>query len=202
MTSAAGPHSAFFYGTLMHESVLYRVCHGRSLPNSTTNSNKFIIRSGLLKLHRRHRVLQADYPAITPCDSSTVRGTLISGLTDGDIWRLDIFEGDEYERQKVKVRVIEDEGDVNVEPTEGQLGAEVDAETYIWIAGKEHLEDKEWDFKEFVRDKMSRWVGSGAEEAGEYNGENIRPSILGLSLCPHVHDELVFEGYANVFNRS
>lgn len=112
-------------------------------------------------------------------EDSTVRGTLVTGLTDGDIWRLDIFEGDEYNRSKVKVRVIQDEGDVNVEPTEEQLGEEVEAETYVWIAGRKLLEDNEWDFEEFVREKMGRWVGSGGEEAGEYNGENIRPSILG-----------------------
>jgi gamma-glutamylcyclotransferase (GGCT)/AIG2-like uncharacterized protein YtfP len=183
MTSANG-HTAFFYGTLMAPRVLHRVCHGPSLPLSTTQNNQLIVRPALLKSFRRHRVLQADYPAILPSDDSTVRGTLVSGLTDGDIWRLDIFEGDEYERQKVKVRLLEDEGDVNVEPTEEQLSAELEAETYVWIAGKQHLEDREWDFEEFVREKMGRWVGVRAEEEGEYKGENIRPSILGRSMTP------------------
>lgn len=183
----------------MHPSVLYRVCHGQSLPLSTTKSNSFIFRPSLLKRHRRHRILQADYPAVTPNEKSTVRGMLVSGLTDGDIWRLDIFEGDEYERRKVKVRVIDDEGDVNVEPTEEQLGNEVEAETYIWTAGTEHLEDSEWDFKEFVRDKLSRWAGCGAEESGEYNGENIRPSILGWSLKPYAFIEYGSMQYTNTF---
>jgi gamma-glutamylcyclotransferase (GGCT)/AIG2-like uncharacterized protein YtfP len=186
MTSAAGPHTAFFYGTLMAPKVLHRVCHGPSLPLSTTQNNQLITRPALLKSFRRHRVLQADYPAILPSENSTVRGTLVSGLTDGDIWRLDIFEGDEYDRQKVKVRVLDDEGDVTVEPTEEQLGAEVEAETYVWIAGKQHLEDREWDFEEFVREKMGRWVGAGAEVEGEYAGEDTRSSILGLSLTPEL----------------
>jgi gamma-glutamylcyclotransferase (GGCT)/AIG2-like uncharacterized protein YtfP len=182
MATAAGPHTAFFYGTLMAPRVLHRVCYGPSLPLSTTQNNQLIARPALLKAFRRHRVLQADYPAILASENSTVRGTLVSGLTDGDIWRLDIFEGDEYSRQKVKVRVLVDEGDINVEPTDEQLGAEVEAETYVWIAGKKHLEDREWDFEEFVKEKMGRWVGVRAEEEGEYKGEDVRPSILGLFL--------------------
>ncbi|KAF2427551.1 hypothetical protein EJ08DRAFT_575677, partial [Tothia fuscella] len=154
-------YTAFFYGTLMAPRVLHRVCHGPSVPLSTTSNNTLKARPALLKSYRRHRVKGADYPAIIPADGSTVRGTLVTGLTDGDIWRLDIFEGDEYRRAKVKVRVINDEGNVNVEPEEGQLGEEVEAETYCWIAGKQHLEESEWDFEEFVREKMNRWVGGG-----------------------------------------
>jgi len=39
----------------------------------------------------------------------------------------------------------------------------------VWISGEESLEDKEWDFEEFVREKMGRWVGVGGEKNGEYN---------------------------------
>jgi gamma-glutamylcyclotransferase (GGCT)/AIG2-like uncharacterized protein YtfP len=179
--TAMGDHTAFFYGTLMAPKVLHRVCYGPSVPLSTTQHSALNVRPALLKSYRRHRVRGADYPAIMAAQESTVRGALVTGLTDGDIWRLDIFEGEEYQRRKVKVRAITDQGDMNVEPTEAQLGDEVEAETYIWIAGRQLLDDNEWDFEEFVREKMSRWVGSGGEEAGEYNGENIRPSILGSS---------------------
>lgn len=101
----------------------------------------------------------------------------MQGLTDGDIWRLDVFEGSEYVRRKVGVRVllpstsreVKDEGmgdlaqkeEDNVEGDE-----EVEAETYIWVAGEHRLEDDEWDFTEFVREKMGRWVG-GVELEGE-----------------------------------
>lgn len=56
-------------------------------------------------------------------------------------------------------------------------GEEVDAESYIWIAGAGELESEEWDFAEFVRDKMSRWVGREAAETDE--GFAGRPSING-----------------------
>lgn len=81
----------------------------------------------------------------------------MEGLTDGDIWRLDIFEGDEYERKKVKVRVITDE--TSHEPLEEQLGDEVEAESYIWIGSEKDLEDSEWDFEHFMREKMVFWAG-------------------------------------------
>jgi hypothetical protein len=138
----------------------------------------------------------ADYPAILPVltstsSSSSVRGTLVEGLTDGDIWRLDIFEGSEYQRRQVKVRVLQDHskkddagneeegmGGLSRKEEENVEGGEVEAETYIWTAGSHRLEPEEWDFAEFVRDKMKRWVGREAAETDE--GFQGRPSIIGI----------------------
>ena len=46
---------------------------------------------------------------------------------------------------------------------------EVEAETYLWIGGESRLEEREWDFAEFQREKMRFWVGEAGEE--EYAGE-------------------------------
>ncbi|KAJ9639938.1 hypothetical protein H2201_007284 [Coniosporium apollinis] len=147
-----GDHSAFFYGTLMAPEVLHRVCHGSHQPNSFYRS-LLTIRPAILPHHRRHKVLHADYPAMIPCasPSASVRGTLVTGLTDGDMWRLDIFEGDEYERRTVKVEVLDEKG--------RKVGEVEGVETYVWIAGRKELEDEEWDFEVFVREKMGRWIG-------------------------------------------
>lgn len=148
--------TAFFYGTLMAPAVLHRVIHGTSTP-LPYQSSLVTIRPALLPSFQRHKVLHADYPAIIPANrSASVRGTLVTGLTEGDIWRLDIFEGYEYERRKVRVRVLDREMEVE----------EVEAEVYVWVAGKQRLESSEWDFDEFVREKMGRWIGKEAE--GEY----------------------------------
>lgn len=102
-----------------------------------------------------------------------MRGTLVTGLTDGDIWRLDLFEGDEYERRIVKVSLLQDQGaeegmgDLTQKEQDNVEGDEVEAETYIWIAGAHRLEAEEWDFDEFVRDKMKRWVASDAADMDE-----------------------------------
>ena len=164
----------------MAPPVLHRVCHGSSTPSAFQKS-LLTIRPALLPGYRRHKVRGCDYPAIMPSigpfESSAgtgecVRGTCVTGLTDGDIWRLDIFEGDEYERVRVKVRILQEVGD---EDGKGNVGAEeVEVETYVWVAGRERLEEEEeWDFAEFLREKMGRWVG-GAELEGV-----LRPSILG-----------------------
>ncbi|KAF1991160.1 hypothetical protein K402DRAFT_389357 [Aulographum hederae CBS 113979] len=156
--------TAFFYGTLMAPAVLNRVCHG-SAQTSTPNLS---VRPAILHNFRRHKVRNVDYPAIIRSPPSTdpdatVRGTLVTPLTSADIFRLDIFEGDQYERQLVKVRPLVEVGD---ESGEGNVEGEeeVEAETYVWIAGERHLEmGEEWDYGEFVREKIGRWVGTSEE---------------------------------------
>ena len=167
------PRSAFFYGTLMAPKVLHRVCHGSMAEdNPIYKSHAFKTFPAVLQNHQRHKVKHADYPAVVPCPGSSVRGTYVTGLTSNDIWRLDLFEGDEYSRVKVKCNVLKEVGN---ESGEGNVeGEEVEAETYIWIAGRDRLEEEEWDFREFQREKMRFWVG--AEGEGEYAG---RASIIG-----------------------
>ncbi|MCJ1299438.1 hypothetical protein MMC08_002230 [Hypocenomyce scalaris] len=155
-----GDHSAFFYGTLMAPQVLHRVCHGTPTPTPFQIS-LLTIAPALLHSFCRHKVRHRDYPAIIPSPTATVRGTFVQGLTDADLWRLDIFEGDEYSREKVKVKLLEkvgeEQGKGNVE------GVEVEAETYVWVAGEGKLEEGEWDFEVFRREKMGRWVGVADE---------------------------------------
>ncbi|KAF2689021.1 hypothetical protein K458DRAFT_399867 [Lentithecium fluviatile CBS 122367] len=177
-------HTAFFYGTLMAPPVLHRVIWGQPEPPTPAHASLLKIRPAILHAHQRHKVRHADYPAVLPSSSfdASVRGTLVQGLTDGDIWRLDIFEGSEYARRKVSVRVLDGDGepagrgkvqgeggmgDVSLPPSANVEGEEVEAETYIWIAGAKRLEKKEWDFAEFVRDKMGAWVGREAAETDE-----------------------------------
>ncbi len=148
----------------MAPPVLYRVCYGTILPESWQIQG-LSVRPAMLHGYRRRRVKRCDYPAITEAWNSSVRGTLVTGLTDADIWRLDVFEGDQYKRVKVHVtalqKVGDDHGDGNVE------GGDVEAETYVWIDEEAGLEDAEWDFAEFKREKMGRWVGTDEEYEGE-----------------------------------
>jgi hypothetical protein len=172
----------------MAPPVLHRVIWGSQTPPTPAHASLLRIRPAILHTHQRHKVKHADYPAILPkpASSSCVRGTLVEGLTDGDIWRLDIFEGSEYERRRVTVRVLEQGkrggsmGDLEQGEEENVAGEEVEAETYIWIAGANRLEAEEWDFAEFVRDKMKRWVGREAEDTDE--GFKGRPSINGANM--------------------
>ncbi|OAL43110.1 hypothetical protein IQ07DRAFT_616590 [Pyrenochaeta sp. DS3sAY3a] len=159
-------HTAFFYGTLMAPPVLHRVIWGSTTPPTPAHAALLHIQPAVLHAHRRHRVRAADYPGIVPVagdSGACVRGTLVTGLTDGDVWRLDVFEGGEYVRVGVRVRVLRQDKS----KTENVEAEEVDAETYIWVAGAHRLEAEEWDFAEFVREKMGRWVGGDAADADE-----------------------------------
>ncbi|RPD61226.1 hypothetical protein L226DRAFT_560363 [Lentinus tigrinus ALCF2SS1-7] len=108
-------HSAFFYGTLLHPSILRRVIGH--------DGGQLQICPALLLEHTRHKIKHADYPAVIPYTKSkelfasaghadlspeerTVRGTFVQGLNDQDIHLLDLFEGDEYTRENVDVHPL------------------------------------------------------------------------------------------------
>ncbi|KAL4918495.1 AIG2-like protein [Aspergillus aurantiobrunneus] len=195
-----GDHVLFFYGTLMAPQILHRVIHGSPTPQQW-QKDLLRFRPAILHEYQRHRVRYADYPGIihsqVPAShgddhsatgktspSASVLGTVVSGLTDGDLHRLDIFEGAEYAREKVAVRILREALSENNDNADGcedadrhlkdvleaagaefaDEGEEVDAETYVWIAGREMLEDAEWDFEAFKKDKMAWWVSANESE--------------------------------------
>lgn len=88
----------------------------------------------------------------------------MSGLTDGDIYRLDLFEGDEYLKEDVEVVVLigkEGKGE------NGDMGEEKRrCRTYVYVSGEECLEGKEWSYEDFRREKLERWTGSSEEYKG------------------------------------
>ena len=156
----------------MAPQVLYRVLYGSTTPHPS-QLEALKIRPAILSNYKRHRGAHCEYPGILADSepSACVRGTYVQGIAAADQWRLDIFEGGQYERVKVRPKLL----DAN-----DQQGEEVEAETYVWIAPEEELEKGEWDFDKFRKEKMFRWVG----EDEEYEGE-LRPSIAGASdrLC-------------------
>ncbi|KAL4742104.1 hypothetical protein BDV11DRAFT_181569 [Aspergillus similis] len=214
-----GDHVLFFYGTLMAPQILHRVIHGSPTPQQW-QKDLLQFRPAVLHGYRRHRVRGADYPGIiresestqnAPTDGSgsatekaalpsgpaSVLGSVVSGLTDGDVHRLDIFEGTEYRREKVSVRILREALSKDLNNQDGSQngngngahvdadadrdrhikdvleaagaefadeGEEVETETYVWIAGREMLENAEWDFEAFKKDKMAWWVSADESE--------------------------------------
>lgn len=150
----------------MAPQVLHRVVYGTTKPTPLQIS-RLIIEPAILPQYTRHRVRHCDYPAIVPSTEpgACVRGTYVRGLTTHDQRRLDIFEGDQYERMRLRLYLLDDEGN---------RGKEMEAETYVWAEDMRGLENGEWDFEEFRKEKMGRWVGSDEEYEGE-----LRPSIAG-----------------------
>lgn len=163
----------------MAPKVLYRVCFGDIEPSESQKS-QLKIQPAMLYNYQRHRVKNADYPAIIPADTETassVKGTYVTGLTDGDIWRLDIFEGDEYKRINVDVYPLQAAGG-DAPSTHTPL----QAQTYMWIADRQELEDDAWDFDDFVRTKMKRWTGGWEEYQGTSVYVEERASFRG-EMC-------------------
>lgn len=177
----AAEGTAFFYGTLMAPGVLKRVIFGDPRNHSTTKRPLPTPLPALLPGHRRHRVRNCDYPAVVPEDKSSVRGTLVTGLTSGDIYRLDMFEGDDYDRRVVNVVIDRKAAQEQIESghewdllDEEKLlkdGEEVLAHCYIWKASTDDLEPEEWDFKKFKEEKLWRWAGGHADYEHEYSGK-------------------------------
>ncbi|KAJ6619785.1 hypothetical protein B0H10DRAFT_2024977 [Mycena sp. CBHHK59/15] len=174
--------SAFFYGTLMHPKILKRV-----IGNDGTHLK--ICPAVLLKF-TRHKVKYADYPGIVPYSESralfdrdldreacSVRGTMVTGLTASDIQLLDIFEGEEYTREKVQVYPVEDlvelssygimAGPPPPLPSDPDLGEPVAVETYVY-GDISNLMNDIWDFDDFVKTNAWKWYGSGARDNPDY----------------------------------
>lgn len=98
----------------------------------------------------RHRVRRADYPGITPEEGKSVLGVYATGLTDANLERLDQFEGPEYDRVKVKVKLVSKDDN----KTEGEKKT-----TSVYVFNQPwDLELGEWDFERFRREKMCLWT--------------------------------------------
>lgn len=161
-------HTAFFYGTLMAEPVLYRVLFGTTNPDPYQRES-LRVRSGLVRGYCRHRVKYADYPAIIPQEGESVRGTIVSGLISMHLKRLDTFEGSEYERiildPSALGEIAPQTGDSSL-VTVSQASAADDigeVQTYVWKGRQDELEREEWDFEHFRREKMKAWAGDREE---------------------------------------
>jgi hypothetical protein len=151
----------------MAPQVLYRVLFGDSKPPKKLRDQLTIV-PAVLPSYCRHKVYMVDYPGIIPQEGKSVLGVYVTGLNDTNIRRLDAFEGDQYRREKVKVKLLEGVQNLQVGGTEGR---ELEAETYIFI-DKGYLAEEEWDFQEFVTEKMWRWADTSNEYDGECSSRN------------------------------
>ncbi|KAI5854305.1 AIG2-like family-domain-containing protein [Tricharina praecox] len=159
-TTTTMGHACFFYGTLMSFKVLSRVLYGTPTPEAW-QSQGLHIRPAILHDYCRHQVRFADYPGIVAEPGKCVRGTYVTGITDMELWRLDAFEGGEYRREVVRVRLLRGEGEEGME----EMG-ERECATYVY-KDENRLVKEEWDFAEFVREKLHRWVGDEKEYSGQ-----------------------------------
>lgn len=140
----------------MAPEVFFTVCF-RSAKPSREIAQLYTFEPAILHGYSRRRVKYADYPGIIQQEGHVVRGTYATGLTSANMSHLDFFEGGQYERRTAKVRLLTSVGDDKGKGNEE--GEEVDARVYVYKDKYRHdLDEKEWDFEEFRRDKMQNWT--------------------------------------------
>ncbi|KAF4614155.1 hypothetical protein D9613_007797 [Agrocybe pediades] len=173
-----GDHTAFFYGTLMHPKILKAVIRN--------NGSHLKVCPAVLLDHTRHEVKYNDYPGVVSIEKGaglferpltqeerSVRGTVVTGLTDSDMTALDNFEGDEYIRRKVQVHSLGPFVDVATHPVHDEalippnpppipdifnLPQAISAETYIYT-DVTCLKPDLWSYSEFVKNNAWKWYG-------------------------------------------
>ncbi|KAI9237732.1 MAG: hypothetical protein BYD32DRAFT_415674 [Podila humilis] len=153
-------HPCFFYGSLMAPAVL----------DSVTRPG---IDSNLCRVHAviegfvRHPYHNEPYPGmIASTDSTkTVEGILVFGHSAIDVFRLDRFEGGEYTRELLPVKILES---VPASFTHGQqpldAGTTVLSNVYIFTGPVKHLDlTREWDFEAFKNEQLAQWMQTSSD---------------------------------------
>ncbi|KAM0435370.1 hypothetical protein ACHAPT_003464 [Fusarium lateritium] len=137
----------------MAPEVFFSVCYGDKDPHKMIQE-LHTFTPAKLEGYCRHRVQWADYPGVVPEEGHTVLGVYATGLTDANIHKLDSFEGSEYTKKAVQVKLVKKDGD---KTTEGEI-----KETTVYVYNNpNNLEKVEWDFEEFRKSKMQFWTRNG-----------------------------------------
>lgn len=130
--STAALH-CFTYGSLMCAEIMAAVC-GMTLASAPA----------LLEDFSRHPIRDQDYPGMVPARGGEVRGVLYRDVPPLALARLDAFEGVQYERTTVRVKLAD--------------GSPIEAETYVFRP--EHaalLLPGEWDYPRFLSEGRVRF---------------------------------------------
>ncbi|KAG2035248.1 hypothetical protein BDR03DRAFT_993460 [Suillus americanus] len=190
----------FFYGTLMHPEILKRVIGN--------DGSQLQMCPALLLDYTRHQVKNEDYPGILPYSQSramfdrdlnseekSVRGCLVTGLSDEDVRLLDVFEGDQYTRELISVYPlgplanIRDIPPKSLVPTTppsmpmlSELANHIEAATYVWCFPSSDLRAQLWTFEEFVKLNAWKWIGSGSTDNKDYDEVDRRRAMEGTYI--------------------
>lgn len=126
--------NCFTYGSLMCEDIMSTVS-GQVLPGE----------SARLAGYARHPVSGEDYPGVVADPDAIVAGVLYRGLDASALARLDVFEGEMYERLPVLVNLVG--------------GEVITAWCYIFRDQYRHLLlPGEWDFQSFLAEGKARFL--------------------------------------------
>lgn len=133
-------HAVFTYGTLLFPDIMAAV-----------TGRMFARIPATLEGYARYRVAGEPYPGITPARRARVPGVVYRGIDPASLDRIDDFEGELYNRERVTVV--------------GADGTPLDVETYVvrpdW---RDWLADEPWDAEIFAREWYDTYVRACREE--------------------------------------
>ena len=128
-------NQVFVYGTLQYPSIL------TALINRVPTMHKAVVHG-----YRRYGLTDFVFPAVVEEASASVDGLLLTGLSEEEMVILDEYEGDEYRKEEVEVKVFLDT-DRSAEAMETSLEK---ALLYVWMDEYKHLlSGKEWNKEAF-----------------------------------------------------
>jgi len=124
----------FAYGTLLIPSVMYAV-----------TASEFRFKNAILRGYARFTVKGECYPGIIPVADAVTKGIVYFDVDKLSLERLDVFEGDLYQRTPI---MVEMEG--------GEIS---NAEAYVIRSNfRNHLSSSEWNAKEFVQKYLKAFL--------------------------------------------
>ncbi|CAH2044984.1 unnamed protein product [Thlaspi arvense] len=134
-TSDQSPsHNVFVYGSFQEPAVVGLIleCTPVIIP---------------AKLHGFHlyRLKGRLHPCIAPSENGVINGKILTGLTDAQLENLDMIEGDEYVRTTVEV-VLTDTSE------------KMQVEAFVWANKDDPDMYGEWDFEEWKRLHMEKFI--------------------------------------------
>jgi len=109
----------------------------------TTRKFRFV--DAILRGYARFTVKGESYPGIIPVTDAITAGIIYFNVDDPSLARLDIFEGELYQRTTVRV--------------ETQGGKILNAETYVIKPEyRDYLSLQKWDVEEFVQNSLEAFL--------------------------------------------
>ncbi|KAL0685633.1 hypothetical protein Bca4012_052481 [Brassica carinata] len=135
MSSSVSPsHNVFVYGSFQEPAVVGLILECTP-----------VIVSAQLHGFHRYRLKGRLHPCIAPFETGVINGKVLTGLTDAQLENLDMIEGDEYERKTVEV-VLTDTLE------------KMEVEAFIWANKDDPDMYGEWDFEEWKRLHMEKFI--------------------------------------------
>ncbi|KAF9141139.1 hypothetical protein BG015_001379 [Linnemannia schmuckeri] len=156
------PHPCFFYGSLMSTRVL------NSVTRPGPEANLYTVPAAI-RGYVRYSYHNEPYPGMiaTKEEGCIVEGLLVFGHSLMDRFRLDQFEGSEYTREILSVKVLAPvPGDFNVMNGKKPLAAGDVIQSYVYVFTGPHAhldQSRPWDYEAFKRDHLELWMSTSSD---------------------------------------